>query len=98
MDGGWKDSRKGKYFNQLAGDSSSPARAFLTDLIRSQIDAYNSSIDANPSFLGRYTADEAKYDKVRGNFQAVCSRHRLQITVPTSRTKITTLTTADLQR
>lgn len=96
VDGNWSDGRKGQFFNQLASDSSTPARGVLTDLIRSQIDAYTSSIDANPNFLGRATADEVPYDRVRDRFQKACDRAQLRISVPSSRTKITTLTTSQL--
>jgi len=96
QESGWNDSRKGKYFNQLSADNSTPARKFLTDLIRSQIDAYTTSIDANPNFLGRYTADEVKYDATRSRLLAACGRANVAVTIPAVRQKITTLTTSQL--
>jgi hypothetical protein len=96
IDSGWSDSRKGKHFNQLSLDSSTPARNFLTGLIHAQINAYTSSIDANPNYFGRYTADEAKYASVRTSLQPLCSTQN--ITIPPSRTPLTTLTTAQLQQ
>lgn len=98
-DSDWKDNRRGKYFNQIALDNSTPARGLLTRLIRAQVGAYGSSIDANPFFLGRYTADEAKYSTVRNALQGVLNGSTNlvgPITIPTSRQKITTLTTAQL--
>lgn len=98
VDSGWDDSRKGKYFNQLAADNSNPARKFLTDLIRSQINCYKSSIDANPNFLGRYTADEVDFNTVRSALLGACQRAGVAIQIPTSSTRnpITSLTTAQL--
>ncbi len=93
----WPDRRRGAFFNQLVSDPSTPAHLLVTDLIRSQVDSYTTSIDANPNFVGRYTADEAVYERVRERFQRVCDGHRLGITVPRTRTKITTLTTSQFQ-
>ncbi|MEK7316427.1 MAG: VCBS repeat-containing protein [Candidatus Eisenbacteria bacterium] len=53
------DNRKGLYFHQLASDASTPAHKLVTDLIRAQINCYKVSINANPYFAGRYTADFA---------------------------------------
>jgi hypothetical protein len=97
QDANWSDGRKGAFFNTLTIDNSTPARKFLTDLIRSQVDAYKSSLDANPNFAGRYTADEANYAEMRTKLEAACSRAGQGISIPASRTKITTLTTAQLQ-
>jgi len=96
VDGGWNDSRKGKYFNQLASDKSTPARYLLTDLIRAQVDAYPSSPAVTPSFFGRDTADETKYPDVQKRLQAVLNRHQLPITIPLTRQKLTTLTSDQL--
>ncbi len=96
QEGGWNDPRKGKYFNQLAADNSTPARRFLTDLIRSQIDAYTASRDANPNFFLRDTADEAKYATTRTKLMAACARAQVPVVIPVSRQKITTLTTSQL--
>ena len=96
QDAGWSDGRKGKYFNQLALDNSTPARRFLTDLIRSQINVYPSSIDANPSFFPRYTADHADYAKARAALLAACARAQIAVNIPANRQKITTLTTSQL--
>jgi hypothetical protein len=95
-DSRWKDSRNGRYFHQLARDRSTPGRDFLTDLVCSQIDAYTSSLDPNPSFAGRFTADEAQHTRVCARLQDACNRARTGIIVPLSRTKITTLTTPQL--
>lgn len=95
VDAGWGDSRKGLLFNQLAADNSTPARAFVTGLIRAQVNAYSSSFDANPSWFGRSTADEAKYATVRANLTPICLTQA--IVIPSSRTKLTSLTTAQLQ-
>ncbi|MGC4042389.1 MAG: PLAT/LH2 domain-containing protein [Armatimonas sp.] len=97
QDSGWKDDRKGKYFHQIALDNSTPARGLLTGLIRAQIGAYSSSLDL--FFPGRFTADEANYGKVRIALQQVLNGATNlvgPITIPTSRQKITTLTTAQL--
>jgi hypothetical protein len=80
VDSNWGDDRKGKYFNQLLADNSTPARAFLTGIIRSQINAYSSSTDLNPNYLGRSTADEAKYNSVRNSLQPLCATQGITIT------------------
>ncbi|BCM93012.1 hypothetical protein IAD21_04899 [Abditibacteriota bacterium] len=93
----WSDSRKGKYFNELKLDNSTPARALLTDLIRSQIGLYSSSFDANPNFFGRSTANEVNTVLMALTLQGACSRHQLTIIVPPVRQQVTTLTTAQLK-
>jgi PLAT/LH2 domain/Family of unknown function (DUF6765) len=98
VDGSWNDRRKGAMFNQLAADTSTPAHRFLTDLIRSQIDAYTTSLDANPNWPGRYTADEAKYAVSRDRLIQACGRAQLAIMPPVNRVRITTLTTAQIFR
>ncbi|RYZ91593.1 MAG: hypothetical protein EOP06_06635 [Proteobacteria bacterium] len=89
---GWADKRKGKYFNQLALDVSTPAHQFLTDIVRSQVNSYKSSLDKG-AYIGRYTADEASYDTVRRELNAVCQRAQLPIIIPEERNKIESLTT-----
>jgi hypothetical protein len=97
IDTGWTDKRKGKFFNTLVIDSSTPARKFFTDLIRSQIGSYTVSTDANPKFLFRETADEAKYTAVKEALEGACSRAGVSVRIPTVRTKITNLTTSQFQ-
>ena len=91
QDSNWVDSRKGKNFNQLALDNSTPARAFLTGLIRAQIGAYSSSFD--PRYVS-VTADEVKYAVVQTKLTAICATQG--IVIPASRTPLTTLRTAQL--
>ncbi len=104
QDDNWSDSRKGKYFHQLKSDGApDSARRFLTDLIREQINAYSSSIDAI-AFPGRFTADEVDFNKVRTAFQKVLTSSAATlgetITLPTKQDKeaqgFTGLTTARL--
>jgi hypothetical protein len=97
VDDQWTDNRKGKFFNTLALDNSNPLRKFLTDLIRSQIDAYTVSTDANPKFLFRETADEAKYPAIKAALEGACSRAGITVSIPVVRTKVTNLTTSQLQ-
>ena len=97
VDTNWPDKRKGKHFNQIVLDKSTPARSFMTGLIHAQIDAYTSSFSANPRFPARYTADQVKYDKLRINLQRVCDDHGLNITIPASREKVSNLTTPMIQ-
>jgi PLAT/LH2 domain len=97
LDSAWTDKRKGKFFNTLVIDSSTPARKFFTDLIRSQIGAYTVSTDANPKFLFRETADEAKYAAIKEALEGVCSRAGVAVRIPVVRTKITNLTTSQFQ-
>jgi hypothetical protein len=94
IESGWSDSRKGKYFNQLSLDNSTPARTFLTGLIRSQVSGYSTSIDLN--YFGRYTADESEYTSMRKSLQPLCNTQN--ITIPISRTPLKTLTTVQLQQ
>lgn len=96
VDTNWGDSRKGKYFNQLQLDTSTPARAALTDLIRTQIGVYKSSFDANPAFFGRSTADEASFMPMSLALQGACSRRQLGIIVPVTRQQVNSLTTAQI--
>jgi hypothetical protein len=98
VDHGWNDKRKGKHFNQIVVDNSTPGRAYLTGLIRSQIDAYTNSMDFNPNFAGRYTADEADFKKVRDHLQRTCdwfnpNNYNPPIILPPARGKIRNLTT-----
>ncbi len=93
QDDGWNDNRKGKYFHQLAiSGAPGSATRYLADLIRAQVNAYTSSIDANPFFLGRYTANELAFDKARSAFQAVCTGAKSslgeEITIPSHQDKV----------
>ena len=88
LDNSWNDNRKGKSFNTLVIDSSTPARKFFTDLIRSQIDAYTTSLG---------TADEARYSDTRVKLQGACNRAGLAISIPSGYNHVTNLTTALLQ-
>ena len=96
VDVNWNDSRKGASFHQLKLDTSTPARHFLTNLIRCQINAYTSSIDVNPNWFGNYTADEASYFQMGINLQGACSLAQILVAFPANRQKITTLITAQL--
>jgi hypothetical protein len=82
VDQNFADIRKGQFFNQLAPDTSTPARTFLTDLIRSQIDAYTASIDVSPNFLARFTADQVIEERLRPRLQGAIDRARLPFRVP----------------
>lgn len=97
IDENWRDGRNGKYFHEILPDTSTPAHRFTTMLIRAQVDAYKSSLDATPAFAGRYTADEVKYDKVHDYVQGVCSAAGTGVTIPRSRTKLTDLTTSTIR-
>jgi hypothetical protein len=105
QDTGW--SGDGKYVHQisLAGAPANSARLFLLTLIRKQIDTYTSSID--PSFGGRYTANEADVNNVRLALEQVCRDFQAYraagiadpaINIPTTAQKVaagyTNLTTA----
>jgi hypothetical protein len=95
IDVNWTDKRKGKFFNTLVVDTSTPARRFLTDLIRSQINAYTTSYDVNPNYSGRYTADEARYPAVKEALEGACSR--AGVNIPAVRPRVTNLTTSQFQ-
>lgn len=97
LDAKWTDKRKGEFFSTLVVDGSTPAHKFLTDLIRSQIDAYTTSYDLNPKFSGRYTADEAKYPAVKEALEGACSRAGVAVNIPVVRTSVTNLTTSQFQ-
>jgi PLAT/LH2 domain len=90
VDDDWSDSRKGKFFNQVAlnaipladlNTDAPLAHLFLTDLIRSQIDAYTTSFDFSPAFFGFSTADEATDDRLRPRLQGAIDRAGLPIRV-----------------
>ena len=96
IDDQWTDTRKGKFFNTLTIDDSTPAHKFLTELIRSQIDAYTVSRDSNPNFIQRDTADEVVYSVCRTKLQNTCNQAGLNISIPVGYTHVVHLTTEDL--
>ena len=77
-------------------DPSFFAHLIATLLIRQQIDAYTVSQDFNPNFAPGPTADEASYDSVRAELQGVVGPLKGAIVIPTTRTKLTFLTTAQI--
>ncbi len=87
VDENWPDRRKGKYFHQLRIVPGSPAQVFLISLIRAQIDTYKTSLDKNPRFLLKHTANKADIDTVRKNLQTVCQPLVPDINIPSEREK-----------
>ncbi len=72
QDSGW--SGDGNFYHQisLSGAPPNSTRLYLLTLIRTQIDKYASSI--NPTFGGRYTADEADFESIRRALENVCKQ------------------------
>ncbi len=105
QDNSWSDGRNGKFFHQLGYRAdATPAQAFLCKLIQAQINAYSTSLDANPNYTGRYTSDELDFEKARSALQGVCDAEAtalgFKMTLPSKPDKLnqgfTTLTTAGL--
>jgi hypothetical protein len=110
VDDAWNDPRKGTFVHELAlenrvlttvGSIPVPDPSFIvhlivTLLIRQQIDAYTVSSDFNPNFAPGPTADEASYDSVRAELQGVVGPLKGAIVIPTTRTPLTFLTTAQI--
>jgi hypothetical protein len=93
VDSGWKDKRKGKFFNQILIPSEEPATAatYLKSLIRAQIDTYKRSRDYNPNYFGYKTPDLADLDLMRPALQEVCDKFKSSvgtIVVPTEEQKL----------
>jgi hypothetical protein len=104
VDGNWSDPRNGTYFHQLqAAGAEGSAQKFLTDLIRTQIDAYSSG---HQFWFPLYsTAEEADFEKTRAALQVVCNAAAapmgVQIIIPSRQDKemqgFQHLTTAQLE-
>lgn len=104
-DAAWKDKKKGKIFNQIdiSGIPPDSARLYLNSLVRAQIDAYPQSLNKNPFYAGRYTADLVDFDLVRAALQRVCDQFRSfvgAIVIPSKKDKLpqgfTNMTTVGL--
>jgi hypothetical protein len=92
VDLGWKDKKKGKFFNQIdvSGLTAGSARLYLNTLIRAQIDAYPQSPSPNIIFLGKQTADKIDFDRARAVLQSVCTLFKSSIgtvVIPSRTTK-----------
>lgn len=73
QDNGWNGSNKGTYFNQisLAGAAANSSRSYLLNLIRAQINIYDTSISPNPRISPYYTPDEANLGKNKATLDQV---------------------------
>jgi hypothetical protein len=96
VDTGWKDKRKGKYFNQisLAGAEEGSPRRYLLELIRAQINAYPKCINFFPHYFLRRTAVTATVYCVKLALDAVCKKYEPyravadpEIVIPTTKQK-----------
>lgn len=105
VDEAWKDTKKGKYFNQIdiSGILPNTARLYLNSLIRAQINAYPQSRSPNPFYAPRQTADRVDFDVVRNALQSTCDLFGSTvgtIIIPSKKDKIaqgfTNLTTVQL--
>jgi hypothetical protein len=71
-DANWNDPRNGAYFHQIDLSVAAPntARAYVLNLIRAQINIYQSSV-GGPRYFPRFTPDEADLDKNRAALNQV---------------------------
>ncbi len=73
-DDGWTSPKKGQFFHQIEQSAPDPrsARSYLQNLIRTQIDAYTTSISPDLLFTGRFTPDLADLNITRVALEQIC--------------------------
>jgi hypothetical protein len=79
VDEKWNDKKKkGMFFHQIstAGAADKPARKYLLELIRAQIDVYETSRSSNGRYWPAYTPDKADLDDMRDALEDVCDDYR----------------------